>query len=138
MIHKSRILVVLDKSFKENILPHIDEEASLQGKTRADIIRDILYSKCHWTPAKRSQEQREYDFNIEQQKNKDGYMADTIAGAPCLWVSVDWEFLELFILDIITQCPNGDEEMEKQCWKTSLKILQQHFYHEAARACMTT
>lgn len=135
MIYKSRILVMLDKSFKSNILPLIDEEASRKGKTRADIIRDVLYSYYHWTPAKRSQEQLEYDFNIEQQKNKDGYMADTIAGVSCLWVSVDWEFLDLFMLYAVNQCPNDDEEMEKQYCKTFLKILQQHFHHEDAGAC---
>lgn len=138
MIHKLRILVMLDKSFKANILPLIDEEAYRKGKTSADIIHDILYSYYHWTPAKRSQEQLEYDFNIEQQKNKDGYMADMIAGMPCLWVSVDREFLDLFMLDVINQCPNDDHEMGKQYWKISRKILQQYFYHEAVRACTIT
>jgi hypothetical protein len=138
MIYKFRILVMLDKPFNANILPLIDEEASRKEKTRADIIREIIYSYYHWTPAKRSQEQLEYDFNIEQQKNRDGYTADMIAGVPCLWVSVDREFLDLFMLDVINQYPNDDEEIEKQYWKTSRKILQQHFYHEAARACTTT
>jgi hypothetical protein len=138
MIYKSHILVMLDKSFKANILPLIDEEASLKGETRADVIRGILYSYYHWTPARRSQEQREYDFNIEQQKNKEGYMVDTIAGVPCLWVSVDWEFLDLLMLDVISLCPNENEVLEKQYWEISRKILQHHFYHEAARACMTT
>ena len=138
MICKFRILVMLDKPFRANILPLIDGEASRKGKTRADIIRDILYSYYHWTPTKRSKEQREYDFNIEQQKNRDGYMADTVAGVPCLWVSVDREFLDIFILDTINQCPNDDEKMEKHYCKTSREILQQHFYHEAARACTTT
>lgn len=138
MIYKFRILVMLDKPFKTNILPLIDEEAFRKGKTRADIIRDILYSYYHWNPAKRSQEQREYDFNIEQQKNKDGYMADTIAGVPCLWVSIDREFLDLFVLETINQCPNDDEETEKQYCKISRKILKQHFYHKDARACTTT
>ena len=82
MISTSRILVKLDKSFVNNILPIIDGKASQHGKTRADIIRTVLYSYYYHQPKERSQEQLTHDHNIEQEYNTEGYIDGTLVALP--------------------------------------------------------
>lgn len=124
----SHILVHVDRTFKGSILPHIDLEARKQGKRRADVMREILYSKFGYQPQERSEEQLTYDRRVEDQYNTEGYRADTLARTPSLWICVDRDFLDIFMESMISKTTDDDAKLEKTYWKESRDIIQEHFF----------
>lgn len=85
--------IKLYKCFNRDILPKIDELAVEQGKTRSDVIRDILYAKFSYTAVPRSQDQTNEDCieeRQEEEKIKD-----------CILVRVDEEYRHMFFKYIL-------------------------------------
>ena len=60
-----------DKDFNKDILPRIDALAAEKGRTRSDIIRDILYTRFGYEPMARSQKQIDKDHIEEKQREKE-------------------------------------------------------------------
>lgn len=52
---------------------------------------------------------------------------------PALYVAVARDFLDTYMLDVLNRSPN-DNTMDHNYWAVS-RILQQHFFHDVARAC---
>jgi len=59
-----------NKDFNTNILPKIDALAEEQGKTRSDVIRDILYRRFGYIPLPRSQDKINEDRVEERQEER--------------------------------------------------------------------
>jgi hypothetical protein len=121
-----RILVRMDRPFKNNILPLIDRKAATENKTRADVIRDILYSHYDYHPEVRSSDQLEQDYNTEATHNHDGYYCDVSSKTPSLFVCVDSEFQDLFIVDC-SKYTGGQKNPVIRYWTHSRDILIDYF-----------
>ena len=85
-----------NKDFNTNILPKIDALAEEQGKTRSDVIRDILYSRFGYEPKPRSQDKINEDHVAERQE-------ETKVKCRCIVVRVDKEYRDMFFKYILTQ-----------------------------------
>ena len=59
----------LAKQKKEDLLPHIDKLA-INGKTRNEVVRDLLYNYLQFIPEPRSEFQCKIDRNTEQLEEK--------------------------------------------------------------------
>jgi len=77
------------RDFDKNILPKIDALAEEQGKTRSDIIRDILYRRFGYISLPRSPEQVSEDHAAERQEGKS-------VQHRCIIVRVDKEYRDMF------------------------------------------
>ncbi len=84
------------KDFDKNILPKIDAIAEKQGKTRSDIIRDILYRRFDYIPLPRSQDRINEDRIEERQEERS-------VQHRCIIVRVDGKYKDLFFEYIIAQ-----------------------------------
>jgi hypothetical protein len=84
------------RDFDKNILPKIDAIAKEQGKTRSDVIRDILYARFGYEPEPRSPEQVSEDHAAERQEGKSMQHR-------CIIVRVDKEYRLMFFEYILTQ-----------------------------------
>lgn len=122
----SRILVSMDKSFKSSILPLIDCKASQENKTRADIIRDIMYLHYDYYPEVRTYSQLEYDYNIEAQYNHDGYYGDVSTRTPSLYVCVDRDFLDVYLSDAADK--KGKRNALQSYWVLCKSIIADYFH----------
>ncbi len=116
-----RLLVKMDKSFRGSILPLIDSEAKQKGKTRADIVRDVMYSRFYYTPKTRTKTQLEYDYNVECRHNKDDRPEYKRLGS--LYVSIDRDFLDLYMQAVLDR--KGG--LDKNYWGLSREILNDHY-----------
>ncbi len=111
--------IKLYKGFNRDILLKIDELAAEQGKTRSDIIRDILYARFGYIPLPRSQDQINEDYIEEQreeQKIKD-----------CIVVKVDGEYRQMFFRYILAQPGRLDHK-----YRRSLNEILYHYFDMAA------
>jgi len=102
------------KDFDKNILPKIDAIAEKQGKTRSDLVRDILYARFGYKPKLRSQDQINEDYAVERQE-------ETKVEYRCIVVRVDNEYRDLFFKYILTQPGRLDRNYRK--------YLNQTLYH---------
>jgi predicted GTPase len=84
------------RDFDKNILPKIDALAEEHGKTRSDVIRDILYARFGYIPLPRSQDKINEDHIIERQEERSVQYR-------CIVVRVDKEYRLMFFEYIIAQ-----------------------------------
>jgi hypothetical protein len=110
------------RDFDKNILPKIDALATEQGKTRSDIIRDILYARFGYIPLSRSQDKINEDHIIERQEERS-------LQHRCIIVRVDKEYRLMFFEYIIAQ-PGGLERNYRS-------YLNQTLYHHFDMAVAT-
>ena len=102
------------RDFDKNILPKIDALAAAQGKTRSDVIRDILYARFGYIPLPRSQDKINEDHVEERQE-------ETKVKYRCIVVRVDKEYRRLFFEYIIAQPGRLDRNYRR--------YLNQTLYH---------
>ena len=67
------------KDFDKNILLKIDAIAEKQGKTRSDLVRDILYARFGYIPLPRSPEQVNEDRIEERHEENLAKHPDKVA-----------------------------------------------------------
>src|SRR5665647_878913 len=103
-----------NKDFNTNILPKIDALAAEQGKTRSDIIRDILYRRFGYIPLPRSPDKINEDRVEERQE-------ETKVQHRCIIVRVDKEYRDMFFQFIVEQPGRLDRNYRR--------YLNQTLYH---------
>jgi hypothetical protein len=103
-----------NKDLNTNVLPKIDALAEEQGKTRSDVIRDILYARFGYEPEPRSPEQVSEDHAAERQEEKK-------VKYRCIVVRVDKEYRLMFFEFILTQPGRLDRNYRR--------YLNQTLYH---------
>lgn len=108
------------KDFDKNILTKIGELATEQGKTRSDIIRDIVYAKFGYIPLPRSQDQISED-NIEELREEKKLKYG------CIVVRVDEEYRKTFFGYILAQPGRLDHK-----YRRSLNEILYHYFDMAA------
>jgi predicted GTPase len=102
------------RDFNKNILPKIDALAEEQGKTRLDVIRDILYARFGYIPLSRSQDKINEDHAAERQEERS-------VQHRCIIVRVDGKCKDLFFKYIIAQPGRLDRNYRR--------YLNQTLYH---------
>lgn len=102
------------RDFDKNILPKIDALAVEQGKTRSDIIRDILYARFDYEPEPLSQD------NINEDRIEERHEERSVQHR-CIIVRVDREYRLMFFEYIIAQPGRLDRNYRK--------YLNQCMYH---------
>src|SRR5665647_2548182 len=111
-----------NKDFNTSILPKIDAIAEEQGKTRSDVIRDILYSRFDYTPLPRSQDKINED-RIEERQEEQSLQHR------CIIVRVDGKYKDLFFKYILTQPGRLDRNYRR--------YINQTLYHHFGMAAPT-
>jgi len=108
------IQISRNKDFNTNILPRIDALAAEQGKTRSDVIRDILYARFGYISLPRSQDNINEDLIKERQEERS-------VQHRCIIVRVDREYRDMFFQFIVEQPGRLDRNYRR--------YLNQTLYH---------
>src|SRR5665647_2456552 len=103
-----------NKDFNTSILPKIDALAEEQGKTRSDVIRDILYARFGYISLPRSQDQVNEDHIKERQE-------EMKVQRRCIIIRVDKEYRLMFFEFVLTQPGRLDRNYRR--------YLNQILYH---------